>query len=483
MKLKVILFLFIQCSFYHIQAQQWVQKQYSYDSLLNIEYGIAVDFNGDADTLHMDVYLPKCDNSSKTSIRPLMIFIHGGAFLTGNRNESSIQSLCKSFAQRGYVTASIDYRLGFVADDQAWQCNFPDYSCAFAADSAEWVRAYYRSIQDAKGALRFLINQNKLYKIDVNNVFVAGESAGAFTALGVALMDTEVERPQCTYQLSDVPLPHVNARKCIYNDKKVFKSNRIIRPDLGGIDGNIQPTSIKYTIKGVGNMFGGMYADLLKTHSLNSSLPAIYSFHQPCDIVVPIDSNYVYWGLSWCLSNGYNCYGIANNKAMIYGARIFTKWNEVNKYGYVTQNEFTNATFPFSVLGSRGCLDQFNNPCHAYDNGQLRENNLAAFFSKMVTTSTDCVPNSVSYEEIKSENLIYIYPNPVENFISIEMIDKNTVVINATILDMSGKKVIEVKFDGRNIKTINTKNIQNGFYYLKLTDSNNNIFYRKFIKE
>lgn len=47
--------------------------------------------------------------------RPFILLIHGGGFVGGDK--SSWEDECKEFAKRGYVTASINYRLGFTAND------------------------------------------------------------------------------------------------------------------------------------------------------------------------------------------------------------------------------------------------------------------------------------------------------------------------------------------------------------------------------
>lgn len=46
--------------------------------------------------------------------RPLMIIIHGGAFIAGSKDDFIQQRMLKEFAKRGYVTASINYRLGML---------------------------------------------------------------------------------------------------------------------------------------------------------------------------------------------------------------------------------------------------------------------------------------------------------------------------------------------------------------------------------
>ena len=336
MKFKLTLLILMSC--FTLQAQQWIDQKYAYDSTLNMFYGTATNFMGGVDSLRMDLYTPICDDSTHTSKRPLLIWVHGGAFIAGDKAEMT--NLCKQFARRGYVTATIDYRLGFISDDTSRTCNFPNYNCFFATETSEWPRAYYRGVQDGKGALRYLVNRNSQYRIDTDNIFVAGESAGAFVALGIALMDTAIERLPQTFQLNPVARPHSSTSVCVYNVNQTFPNPTIDRPDLGGIDGTIEPTTIPYTIKGIGNNYGGMMSDLLKFSKANQPKPAIYSFHQPCDLIVPIDSGIVYQLLNWCFGNGYNCYGIANTPK-VYGSRAFSNWNTANSYGYTIQNEFT----------------------------------------------------------------------------------------------------------------------------------------------
>ncbi len=457
---KSLLFLLVSFSISaQLLSQQWVDKKFQYDSLLNITYGTAINFNGQIDTLKMDIYLPVCENQSSRTNRPLLLWIHGGAFLAGNKEDQSIQTLCKSFARRGYVTASIDYRLGFVADDLAWQCNYPNYSCVFAADSVEWARAYYRAVQDGKGALRYLINRHQEFNIDTNNVFIAGESAGSMTALGVGLMDTAPERPNHTYAMANVPRPNSITNNCIYNQGINFNGNSISRPDLGGIDGNIEPSTIKFKIKGIGNMYGSMLTDLLKNIPSDKPKPAIYSFHQPCDIIVSIDSNFVYWGLTWCFTNGYNCAGIANNKVMLYGSRVFSKWNKNNNYGYDIHDEFTNVSFPYSFLFGQGsCADQINNPCHGYDNKNRRENELATFFASKVTSLPFC-DNSTTNTINPNAKSIAIYPNPVRSEVTISVPNS----IELYIVDVFGKLVMKQKLTkGEN--HVDVSNLSSGLY-------------------
>ncbi|MCY7327486.1 MAG: carboxylesterase family protein, partial [Saprospiraceae bacterium] len=45
--------------------------------------------------------------------RPLSILMHGGAFVVGTKEDGNMVSLAQEIAARGYVVASINYRLGW----------------------------------------------------------------------------------------------------------------------------------------------------------------------------------------------------------------------------------------------------------------------------------------------------------------------------------------------------------------------------------
>jgi hypothetical protein len=424
---------------YTSAAQQWIVKKYEYDSLLNMAYGEAENFLGQTDSLRFDLYLPRCNDPSQISRRPLILFIHGGAFLAGSKEDVSITDFCKQFARRGYVTASMNYRLGFVTDDQSWSCNYPNYSCIFAADTAEWYRAWYRGVQDAKGCLRYLMNRSALYRIDTANVFLGGESAGAFLALGAGLLDDPVERPVQTFALNPLLPPNGAAANCPFYSSGSFPLSAVARPDLGDIDGNIEPTQVSFKIKGIVNIYGAMFQDLLQV-SGTPFRPSIYSFHQPCDIVVPIDSGRIYEGLSWCMTNGYGCFGIANTP-MVYGSRAFSNLNIQNNYGYSIENHFSQTNFPYNFFfGAGSCADQVNNPCHAIDNRNLRETEIANFLAPLVSTFPVCDTLLLSENTLHGEAAYTAFPNPVNDILMISCSSQNNAKIK--VFDIYGRELI-----------------------------------------
>jgi acetyl esterase/lipase len=142
----------------------------------SIIYSEAVNCYGRLQKLAMDVYEPKGDALAK---RPAILFLHGGAFMRGSRKDDYAIEFCRQFAKRGYVTISLDYRLG-VKD---------------MYNPASYGDAIYRSVQDARAAVRYVKANAAKYGIDPDQVYLGGGSAGAIAALQAAYW-TQKDVPQ-----------------------------------------------------------------------------------------------------------------------------------------------------------------------------------------------------------------------------------------------------------------------------------------------
>ncbi len=134
--------------------------------------------------LLMDIYKPVGDTLLH---RPAIICAHSGAFVSGSKSADDMVAFCDSLAHRGYVAASIDYRLGMNI-----------------FNTASSIRAVYRGIQDGRAAIRFMKENATVYRIDTNNIYLLGSSAGSFIGLHNLYMDTEAERPSETFATPDL---------------------------------------------------------------------------------------------------------------------------------------------------------------------------------------------------------------------------------------------------------------------------------------
>jgi acetyl esterase/lipase len=132
----------------------------------DVDYGQALDWQGELDTLRMDIYAPRPSLDSLER-RPLIVYFHGGGFWAGSKFNQKGRDWAIAFARRGYVFASVDYRLGWPNTD----------SCA--ADTTLYMRALWRASQDARAAWRFLADTAQAYSIDTGQVFLLGTSAGS----------------------------------------------------------------------------------------------------------------------------------------------------------------------------------------------------------------------------------------------------------------------------------------------------------------
>jgi acetyl esterase/lipase len=134
-----------------------------------IDYGTAIDQEGVNVTLELDMYRPTGDTVTR---RPAVVWVHGGSFCCGSRTSAEIVDEANYFARRGYVSASISYRLS-------------DTGCTPGGDIGVCVTSIIQAREDAQTAVRFLRANAAQYGIDPTRIAIGGSSAGAITALNV----------------------------------------------------------------------------------------------------------------------------------------------------------------------------------------------------------------------------------------------------------------------------------------------------------
>ena len=139
----------------------------------------------------MDVYNPA--KGSKTHFegkeKPTIIFMFGGGFIRGERNNESYNKWFRLLTKNGYRVISIDYRLGLKGSDKVGvaQVNVLD-------------KAIHMAVEDLFSATKFIIDNATELKINPKNIVISGSSAGA-----IAVMQAEYEIANKTSWSSELP--------------------------------------------------------------------------------------------------------------------------------------------------------------------------------------------------------------------------------------------------------------------------------------
>lgn len=148
--MKNLILLFLVCLVGYINANNVRDVVYTtrYDTL----------------DLYMTIYEP-----TELKFDYVILYVHGGAFMTGSRNDSIVVAYCRVMSERGFRVATIDYRLGMES---------------FTLKGMKFVKAIqsaiYMAVEDCSAAVVYLIEKEG---VDADKVILAGSSAGAITVL------------------------------------------------------------------------------------------------------------------------------------------------------------------------------------------------------------------------------------------------------------------------------------------------------------
>lgn len=140
--------------------------------------------------LKLDIYYPE-NNSTN---RPVYLFIHGGGFTMGDKQDAFLPDIANYYASRGWVFISINYRLrdDFGTVPQEWL----DFANTLPSNARSIIIAQYPPMRDAKAAMRWVIANAATYNINTDFITVGGGSAGAMTAITTGISEPEDYRDE-----------------------------------------------------------------------------------------------------------------------------------------------------------------------------------------------------------------------------------------------------------------------------------------------
>ncbi len=392
----------------------------------------------ESEDLSFDLYEPMNDTLSK---RPLIIFAFGGSFLGGSKKQAEIVEYCEAMARRGFVVATIDYRLGFNLVDE---------------DSA--VRAVYRAGQDFKAAVRYFRHHAATYKIDPDAVFGGGNSAGAIAAIHSAYVQDEDRTPNSIF------------------GPTFFVDNSIAPdwPDLGFGDSSGNTYTENSEANALLNMWGAM-ADL---NWINAGEAPIISFHGDADNVININTGAPYGaGIVFPDLDGANpihvrtdAVGIVNEKHVFpgFGHEV---WEDPAEMSFIQEEsaqflvDYMKPT-PQSIAGTViVCPDQVSTLCAVNNPGseycwEVTNGTIVNQYNNCIDIHWDNTPNTQSTISVVEETCLDVVGTPA--FLEVDIKENPTALFDFTYND------IEVDFDNLSIDA-------NGFlpYVWDFGDGNN----------
>lgn len=459
------------------QIDTWNDVSYcnNANNYLNVPYG----------NLKIDIRAPKNDYLSK---RPLFIFAFGGGFMVGAKTDTDVAAWCDSLAHYGYVTVALQYRLGMNVG---------------ASSSA--IRAVYRAVQDMNAAIRFLKQNQLAYGIDTSHIFLAGESAGAITALHTAFLNQNTDRPQETFY------------------------QNFTAPDLGDLDatGSAQSHPFLYQhIKGIISLWGAMYK--LNYINTNEKIPVCF-IHGTDDNIVYYDvgapfvgdlpstfpvmyGSYPTHNYMDSLGNSNDLHPFLGENHVFYGVPNLTfptqLWDTVFTMGHqflYKQLQFesplpignltpiTSTTETYNVpsqLGSQYCwevqggtlISQNGNQCTIAwglaGNGSVSvtEKNALDIVGTKKTLAVSIQQIIAVQPSLSFIQSLQVYPNPAVNeklFLSLQASQAQDIYVR--IQDGNGKVLSTEKWAvvvGENKKSIAIASLSKGMYYCMLVNQN-----------
>jgi len=198
--------------------------------------------NVDGHRLQLNLYVPK----GITKPTPCLVFIHGGGWSGGHQDDYLFYNI--AFAQKGYITASIGYRLSGTA-------KFP------------------AAVHDVKCGVRWLRAHAEEYNIDPEKLVAIGGSAGGHLSLMVGYSDDPALEGDLGYA------DHSSRVQAVVNF-------------YGVTDSTTQTAKDAHQVQ---NFIGGTYDEKSEMYHLNSPLehltpddPPTLSFHGSIDELVPV---------------------------------------------------------------------------------------------------------------------------------------------------------------------------------------------------
>lgn len=468
-------------------------------------------------TLMFDLYYPSSDVDLCDNDRPLAIYLHTGNFLprclngspVGSRDDLTAVAICTQLAQRGFVVASIDYRLG-------WNPITPDAEVR----RETLLQAVYRGILDVKMAARYfrktVAEDGNPFGIDAEKIMLVGEGTGGYLSLNAPALDDYTQLLIPKFLNANTGEPFVDT---------------LILGNLDGSGGSLNNElylSYSSDVSMAVNL-GGALADTVWLDADDVPIVAFHCVNDPFapyldgTVIVPTTNGTVVdvfgSGIFTVTANekGLNDEYLALNDPLTLEARsrydqtvdyykaarptVSTNGDEGLYPFYFapnTANEFSNQASPWqyweipnppsSCSDTQGnpvcpdCLD--SNPDMSETKALTYIDTILSYLMPRSILSLDLTAQPASecvgINDVKNSFAIGIYPNPAEHFLILTA-QNDQLIDMVELMDMKGAVILSKDVADNTRFVLNRGNLSAGTYIVRLTDTKGNVSSRQVV--
>ncbi|HTE28413.1 alpha/beta hydrolase fold domain-containing protein [Flavitalea sp.] len=205
----------------------------------------------DTQTLSLDFYGRKGDTLVK---KPCVLFVFGGAFVGGRRDDTNYIRYFNSLAEQGFKVASISYRLGLKG--------VTDLS---VIHTKPLQKAIDMAVDDVYDATNWILKHADSLQVDPHKIILSGSSSGAITVLQAELIKCNQQTRKLPQQFSYAGVIAFSGAIFSYKGKPAYKTSPAPSLFFHGTADKIVPyKSIRLFNKG---LFGSSsLADIYKTN-------------------------------------------------------------------------------------------------------------------------------------------------------------------------------------------------------------------------
>lgn len=202
------------------------QERYIDDLFSEVEKSTYEYANKDGESLKLDVYQPIGD---KASDRAAIIWMHGGGFAGGKRDNGAEVKFMEIAAKKGFVAVSISYRL--TRKGKSFSCDAP---------RNEKMETFRLASKDLWDAIYYIASNDKQFKIDPSKLIIGGSSAGAEGILNAVYMrDWLYEGPSKYHTIQ--PLALFSLAGAMIDARYINSDNAVPAVFFHGTDDNLVP--------------------------------------------------------------------------------------------------------------------------------------------------------------------------------------------------------------------------------------------------